>query len=79
MLQCALTAVVYWSSDDECPDLSGMDNYTRCCLNAAYRFGSFNGMTPGDIYTEWEEGGGPPKGLPCIKCKATNHWCALRP
>ena len=64
-------------SAGDCPDLSGMDGYTRSCLIAAYRHGTFNGMTPGEIYTEWEDGWDPPKFPPCLACKSKTHWCAL--
>ena len=73
----SLTPDVCIFSLGDCPDLSGMDEYTRSCLIAAYKFGTFNGMTPGEIYTEWEDGGGPPQPTPCLVCRSTKHWCAL--
>ena len=78
MVQCGLTALVCVSSVADCPDLYGMDSQTMRCLIAAYRCGSYNGETPGDIYTAWEDGQEPPEKTPCVVCQEA-HWCAFIP
>ncbi len=66
-------------SAGRCPELFGADGATKSCLMAAYRFGTCNGRTPGQIFGDWKDGTESKPLPPCPVCKSTTHWCAHIP
>ncbi|CAL5224616.1 g7332 [Coccomyxa viridis] len=60
-------------SAQSCPELLGVDGASKSCLMTAYRLGTCNGKTPGQIFRDWEDGAESKLLPPCPVCKSRAH------